>query len=363
MDGLHQQLQFAAGALVVGQEQLGVAADLPQLQQHAEHLHPGPGQRTFIQRLTHVLPQGGQQRLIDPLLLRRHGGVQILLVLFRQVAEHLALQAAHQEGPDPLPQLLRPFATAVAAQERGLGAQIAGQDEVEDAPQFAGVVLHGGAGQRHPHLRIQLLGRQRPLTLGVLDGLGLVQHGEAQGNVLIVFNVPAKQGIAGQDHVHRIVLFQVGDGVTAFVPLPGHHPDDESVVETLHFCQPVIGQGSRGDDDAFLRTVLLFGGGQGGDDLQRFAKAHLVRQNAAHPGLVQGQEPIAAPALIGRQLLLQLLGHIVLFRGLAQGLNGLLRFLVRLSVRPGHAKHTDHVGGPVRAEAQLSRVFRNVGFV
>ena len=75
MDGLHQQLQFAAGPLVVGQEQLGVAADLPQLQQHAEHLHPGPGQRTFIQRLTHVLPQGGQQRLIDPLLLRRHGGV------------------------------------------------------------------------------------------------------------------------------------------------------------------------------------------------------------------------------------------------------------------------------------------------
>ena len=75
MDGLHKQFQFAAGALVVGQEQLGVAADLPQLQQHAEHLHSRPGQGALVQRLPHMLPQGGQQRLIDPLLLRRHGGV------------------------------------------------------------------------------------------------------------------------------------------------------------------------------------------------------------------------------------------------------------------------------------------------
>jgi len=75
VDGLHQQLQLAAGALVIRQEQLGMTAYLPQLQKNAEHLHPGPGQRAFVQRLSHMLPQRGQQRLIDPILLRRHGRV------------------------------------------------------------------------------------------------------------------------------------------------------------------------------------------------------------------------------------------------------------------------------------------------
>jgi len=198
-------------------------------------------------------------------------------VLFGQVAEHLALQAAHQEGTDAFPQFFRPLAAAVAPQECGLGAQIAGQDEIENAPQFAGMVLHGGAGQRHPHLRVQLLGRQRALTLGVLDGLGLIQHGEAQGNVFVVFNIPAKQGIAGQDHVHGIVFFQVGDGVAALIPGACYHPDDQAVVKALHFRQPVIGQRSGRDHDALLNAVFFLGGGQGGDDLQRLAQTHLVR--------------------------------------------------------------------------------------
>ena len=151
--------------------------------------------------------------------------------------------------------------------------------------------------------------------------------------------------------------------MAALIPRACYHPDDQAVVKALHFRQPVIGQRSGRDHDALLNAVFFLGGGQGGDDLQRLAKTHLVRQNAAHSGLIQGQKPVAAPALIGRQLLLQLLGHIVLLRRLTQRLNSFFGFRVRLRIRPGHAQHADHISGPIGAEAELPRILGRVGLV
>ena len=167
-----------------------MAADLPQLEQDAEHLHARARQRALGQRLAHMLAQRLHQPVIDAGLLGRHGSVEILLVLLRQSGERFALEPAHQEGPDALPQLLGALPAAIAPQERRLCPQIARQGEVKDAPQLAGVVLHGRAGERHAHLRVQLLGRHGPLALRVFDALCLVQDGEAQRDVAQAADIP-----------------------------------------------------------------------------------------------------------------------------------------------------------------------------
>ena len=197
MHDLHQQLQLAAGAVVVWQKQLGMAAHLPQLEQNAKHLHARAGQRALRQRLPHVLAQRQHQAVVDLRLFGGHGSVDVFFALPGQVGQHLALEAAHQEGTDALAQFVGALASAIAAQKRRLRAQVARQHKVKDAPQFAGMVFHGGAGQGHAHLRVQLLGGHRPLALGIFHALRLVQDGKAQGDIPQMLDIAPQKRIAG----------------------------------------------------------------------------------------------------------------------------------------------------------------------
>ena len=355
---LHQQLQLSAGALIVGQKQFGVAAYLTELEQNAEHLHARARQGALRQRLPHMLAQRQHQAVVHARLFGGHGGIDVFLSLSGQVGQHLALEAAHQEGADALAQLVGPLASAIAAQKCRLRAQVSRQHEIKDAPQLAGVIFHGGAGQRHAHLRVQLLGGHRPLALRVFHALCLIQYGKAQGDVPQVLNIAPQKRIAGQHHVHRRVALDLLDGAAPFLPRSAHHAHHHRVVKTLEFGQPVIGQRRGGDDHALHHAVPAPGRRQRRDDLHRFAQAHLVGQNAAHARLVERQDPCAPALLIGRELAPQAAGHIaqIRLRIAAQRFHNVFHAFVSGHVRTGHAQHAHHIGGAVRAEAELPRL-------
>ena len=127
-----------------------------------------------------VRAQRFQKLRIHALLFGRHRRVEGLLVLLRQILEHLGFQAAHEKRLDALLQFLGVLAAAVTPQERRLPAQIARQNEIEDAPQLAHVVFHRRARKRDAHLRVDLLGGRRADGLRVFHELRLVQDREAE---------------------------------------------------------------------------------------------------------------------------------------------------------------------------------------
>ena len=97
--------------------------------------------------------------------------------------------------------VVRPLRQALGeARELLAGAEQAGIDEVEDGPEVPEPILDGGAGERDPRLRVELLDRARLLGAGILDGLRLVEHGQAPRDL----RQPGRaqeRAVAGDDEV------------------------------------------------------------------------------------------------------------------------------------------------------------------
>ncbi|MNC30327.1 hypothetical protein D3C87_1358120 [compost metagenome] len=102
------------------------------------------------------------------------------LGLLRQLGQHLALEAAQHKGGDDCSQLSQVHRIAgrlaKSLLEASLAAEQPGVDEVEQAPQFAKVVLHRRAAQGEPKIPRQREQRLGPHRAGILDLLRLVRH-------------------------------------------------------------------------------------------------------------------------------------------------------------------------------------------
>ena len=110
----------------------------------------------------------------------------------------------------------------LAARLVGLGemllvAEVAGLDEIHDAPQIEQAVLQRRAGERQAVLGLQLLHRLRDLRAGVLDELRLVENHRAERELLQLLQVAPQQRVVGHDDVVlRNLLAQVVPRGAAF---------------------------------------------------------------------------------------------------------------------------------------------------
>ena len=172
-----------------------------------------------------------------------HLAVVVLYDLGRQVVEHLVLGASQQEGQHLLVQRLERqhaclmyavavgrlrttvavaitssicicVAVAIGRLERRrrdtlgvlliellLGAQVAGYEEVEQAPQFGHVVLYGRAGEYEAMGGAQLLDRLGQLGLGALDEVALVEYAVVPLLLAHVRDVVTHRVVRGDENI------------------------------------------------------------------------------------------------------------------------------------------------------------------
>ncbi len=188
-----------------------------------------------------------------------------------------------------------------------LVAEVAGLDEIHDAPQIQQAVFQRRAGERQPVLGLHLLDRARNLRAGILDELRLVQNHRAEGEFLQLLQVAPEQRVIGHDDVVLRNLFaQIVPRRAAF-----EHEHLQVRREPFRLALPVVQHGRRADDERRLVIflVLLLEPRQPGERLERFAEAHVVGENAAEPDLREVAEEIEAVLLIRPQVGLQTLGQ------------------------------------------------------
>ena len=188
-----------------------------------------------------------------------------------------------------------------------LVAEIAGLDEIHDAPQIQQPVFQRRAGERQAVLGLELLDRLRDLRAGILDELRLVQNHRAEREFLQLLQIAPEQRVIRHDHVVlRNLLAQIVPRRAAF-----QHEHLQVRREPLRLAPPVVQHGRRADDERRLGIfrVALLEPRQPGERLQRFAEAHVVGQDAAELDLREVAEKIEAVLLIRAQIGLQTLGQ------------------------------------------------------
>ena len=91
--------------------------------------------------------------------------------------------------------------------EMFLVAEIAGLDEIHDAPQIEQPVFQRRAGEREPMFGLQLLDRLRDLRAGILDELRLVENHRAERKFLQLLEVAPQQRVIRHDQIVLRNLF------------------------------------------------------------------------------------------------------------------------------------------------------------
>jgi hypothetical protein len=169
------------------------------------------------------------------------------LALRRQLRGHLLLGAAQQEGADARGQVRQACLVAVALDGRAvvLGelagvAEPAGQQEVEQRPEFAQVVFQRRAGQAQAVPRVQLARGLGGLGPGVLDVLRLVEDQQVVLLFAELLGVARQQRIGGED---QVMLGDPREVAAAAGAMQGEHAQLRG--EALGFVQPVGDQAGR----------------------------------------------------------------------------------------------------------------------
>ncbi len=129
----------------------------------------------------------------------------------------------------------------VGFEEMFLVAEVAGLDEIHDAPQIEQPVFQRRAGERDFVLALQLLHRLRDLRAGILDELRLVENDGAEGELVKLLQVAAEQRVVGDDDVVlRNLLAQIVPRRAAF-----QHEHLHAGREALRLAPPVVQHGRR----------------------------------------------------------------------------------------------------------------------
>jgi len=186
---------------------------------------------------------------------------------------------------------------AVDAAELFLAAKVAWGEEGHEAPEFAEVVFHGGAGHAQAVAGREGAGDVGPFGVRVLDILGFVEDEEVEGLTLEDFLIARQEGIAGDDEVEAGGAFEMLLAVAAVGDV-----DAQPRGEALGFGAPVGHEaGGRDDEAGEVGAAGFLFEDEMGENLDGFAQAHVVGEDAAEGVFAKELEPGEAVELIGAE--------------------------------------------------------------
>ena len=180
---------LAPGARRVARgSKIEMAADLAQAQQRGEHRDAIAAGALLARVLEDLAPALREHGAVDLALLVGELAERGMLELGRQLGQHFLLRAAQEERPHALAQARQRLAARVVAGERrlvalaeiGRGAEIAGQEKIEERPEIEHRIFQRRAGEDEPVPRAKHLRALRVLAAAILDVLRLVQRDEAE---------------------------------------------------------------------------------------------------------------------------------------------------------------------------------------
>ena len=206
LEQFKKSVSFAGGGIVA--DQLRMTTNLAQSGQGSQDVNGASAQAAFgdgVQDLFAAAAQFGEVKF--PLRFAQFA-VAPLLDAVGQIVGHLAFEAAQHEGP----QLGRKAAAGNALFVGGifaaglvflakflLAAEVAGLNEVHDAPEVEQTVFQRRAGEGQMLIGLQLFDGVGDLGIRILDELGLVQNDDTEGKFLQCLQIAAQQGVVGHD--------------------------------------------------------------------------------------------------------------------------------------------------------------------
>ena len=217
------------------------------------------------------------------------------LHLGRDVRGDMTLEAAQDERGDLAPDLAERDGGVAEheALESGALAEQSGHQEAEDRPQVRGSVLEGRARDRDPVVGLEREARLRGLRLGVLDGLGFVEHRVAETGLREQFGMTTQLRVAGDPETGAGILDEI------ILGREDGRPGAEFRVETLDLAEPHRDDARRTDDEGTLADGTRR---EQGEHLDGLAEAHLVGQQRMGAQFAKPAEPGDAFGLVRTQV-------------------------------------------------------------
>ena len=126
----------------------------------------------------------------------------------------------------------------IAGPEGGKIAEEAGDEEVEEGPEFGEVVFDRGAGEAEAVTGFKLAGGLGDFGVRVFDVLGFVENGELEVVLLEVFTIALQEREGGDDEVG---VRDGGEGFASFGA--GEGEDSKARRKFFDFSSPVGNDG------------------------------------------------------------------------------------------------------------------------
>ena len=290
----------------------GMVADLLELGEQGQHL------AVFLTegRAGNRIEAGFDRLVVELFLLGAEAHPFAQFHLLGQVGNDrfVGLEPAQDEGPHPGLEVAQGGHIAIAlngqaialAEERFI-AQHLGIEEIHQGPELADAVFHRGTREGNPKTAElagpgQIPGGHGLLGGGGLDGLGFINHHPLPINAFQQLAIALQQAIAGEHQIHAFQgffeRFWAGGPPRAVVLAHA-----EFGGEARRFPFPV-GEDGGGCHQQHRPFEFVFGLEvlQEGQQLDRFAQAHVIGQAGPLIKAVQEGEPAQAPLLVGPQL-------------------------------------------------------------
>src|SRR5713101_4631698 len=192
-----------------------MTANLTQTRESRQHVNFALIYAFLGHGLHYLLATATQLGQVKLALLVTEFAVAALFDAFRQILRHILLHASQQQRPqfrrepssrDALGRFGILSARLINFSELFLIAEVAGLDEIDDAPEIQQAIFQGRTRQRQPVFGLQLLHRLRDLCSGIFDELRFVQYEGAESELLQFFKVAPQQGVIGHN---EIVLWEL----------------------------------------------------------------------------------------------------------------------------------------------------------
>lgn len=263
------------------------------------------GQAFVAHGLEDLLPAAAQFGQVKLSLFLAQFAIPAFFDAVGEILSDLALEAAEHEraefgGKAPTGDFLGPGGILalglVVLVKIGLGSQVSGLDEIDDAPEIEQSVFQGCSSEGEAVVSTELFDRLGDLGGRVFDELRFVEDDGTELEFLKGGQVAAEQGIIGDDEiVLGNLLAEVMAGGAAF-----EDEDFQMGSKPVGFAPPVMEDGGWTNDEGRLGLGWAFflEPGDPGESLEGFTKAHVIGQDSAQVQTSKMTEEIEAVLLV-----------------------------------------------------------------
>ena len=239
---LHQPVQFARTAFVIGHDQGRIATNLAQARQSCQYFDPVLVQRIRVQHRFGFLAHQLQLGQVRCLLFFGHFDVGDRFDLRRQILQHVSLQPAQDEWFYFFGDLCRFHFLKIRSRP-----EKAGLCDAENGVQFGQSIFDRRSAQSD-----FVVGSERGsgfcrLRCGVLDTLGFIQDDGPESQPSIEILITLQQRIGG-DPDRNIFGDCSVYAVTSFTLRPGDELRLDTWRELFEFLLPIVEHAGRTDD-------------------------------------------------------------------------------------------------------------------